>query len=460
MGFPFTVLYIGLALISVGETLPFLAPFRIMVILALIGGIATVPAILNNQEMLRLPQFPLMLGFISMLGFSRLAQGWVGGAPSAVMEFLPIAMTFFFLIFNVPDSQRIRTILIVIMTMTIFMVTSALIQYFTNPGDLVMLQRLTNQETWEVTILPRIRFRGFLADPNDFAQFVLTILPFFSLFYKKKSPFRNFILVYLPSLYMLCGIYFTRSRGALMGIATLILLLLREKIGLAAGAATSGIIAATLLIVGFAGGRALSVGGGMDRLDIWSDGLGMFKMSPIWGVGYGGFTEYSKLTAHNSYVLALAELGIVGLFLWMSLIVTSILQLQWVRKTAANIPELAEYARLAKLSQFSLYAFLVTAYFLSRTYTVTIYIVFGISMILYIRVRQWIAFQANSNLQTQPTPVTTLRTQGAVATQILEPPVQTAAYPYTPIKNWLKPSIFATIGIALSIYIAIRMRVF
>lgn len=442
MGYPFTVLYIGLALISVGETLPFLAPFRPMVLLALMSGLATVPSILGNQEMFRLPQFPLMLAFIGMLAFSRLAQGWVGGAPSAIMEFLPVAMSFYLLIFNAVDSKKIRVLLIVINTMAVFTVVAALRQFFGNRGDLVMEQRLIDMD-WNVTLIYRIRFRGFLADPNDYAQFLLSILPFFFLFYKKKSFFRNLFFSYLPSIFVLTGIFYTRSRGALMGIATLILLFLREKIGLAAGAVTSGVVAFTLLVVGYAGGRALSVGGGMDRLDIWSDGLGMFKMSPIWGVGYGAFTEYSKLTAHNSYVLAMAELGIVGLFIWMSMIICSIYQLRWVRQTAANRPELADYALLAKLTQFSVYAFLVTAYFLSRTYTVTIYILFGISMVLYVRVYQYVIY---NNL--------------AITQSGENRPENLAPIPFTPIKNWIKPSIFATIGMALSIYVAIRMRVF
>ena len=50
----------------------------------------------------------------------------------------------------------------------------------------------------------------------------------------------------------------------------------------------------------------------------------MFMQSPIWGVGFGQYTEYSALTAHNTYVLVLGELGFVGAFLfsmvvWISL---------------------------------------------------------------------------------------------------------------------------------------------
>ncbi len=454
MGFPFTVLYIGLTMISVGETLPFLAPFRVMILLALVGGLASLPAVLTNQAMMQLPQFPLMLAFIGILPFSRLAQGWLGGVPDAFMTFMPVAMSFFFLIFNATSARHIKIILATITSMSILMVTLSLNQYFGVQGDLVMQQTLINQETWEVTILPRIRFRGFLGDPNDFAQFLLTLLPFFFVFYKKRSFFKNLFICYAPCAFILTGIFYTRSRGALMGIATIVLFFLKDKIGAAAGAAMSGVLVFTLLIVGFAGGRALSVGGGMDRLDIWSDGIGMFKMSPIWGVGYGGFTEYSKLTAHNSYVLAMSELGIVGLFIWMSMIVASFLQLRWVRKTTENVPELSDYARLAKLTQFSFYAFLVTAYFLSRTYTVTIYILFGISMVLYLRVYQFVMYShaaasmpaqaVNPGKFSHPVPATTA----------IEP------IAYEPIRNWVKPGIYATIGIALSTYIAVRMRIF
>jgi O-antigen ligase len=56
------------------------------------------------------------------------------------------------------------------------------------------------------------------------------------------------------------------------------------------------------------------------RYEAWATGLDMWHGSPIYGVGPRLFGEHHYLTAHNSYVLTLAELGIVGNFLFVAII--------------------------------------------------------------------------------------------------------------------------------------------
>jgi len=46
----------------------------------------------------------------------------------------------------------------------------------------------------------------------------------------------------------------------------------------------------------------------------------MFKHSPIFGVGARQFTEHHFLTAHNSFVLTLAELGFPGMIMFVSIV--------------------------------------------------------------------------------------------------------------------------------------------
>ena len=54
------------------------------------------------------------------------------------------------------------------------------------------------------------------------------------------------------------------------------------------------------------------------RLDAWSAGLGMFRQQPFFGVGYNMFTDHNEITAHNSFVLCFAELGLFGYFIWLA----------------------------------------------------------------------------------------------------------------------------------------------
>jgi O-antigen ligase len=57
-----------------------------------------------------------------------------------------------------------------------------------------------------------------------------------------------------------------------------------------------------------------------ERLESWSAALDLFIEHPLRGVGHAMFTGHHYLTAHNSYLLAAAEMGIVGLLLFVGLL--------------------------------------------------------------------------------------------------------------------------------------------
>jgi O-antigen ligase len=59
-------------------------------------------------------------------------------------------------------------------------------------------------------------------------------------------------------------------------------------------------------------------------MEAWKTGFDLFISSPIVGVGQGQFVEHHYLTAHNSYVLALAETGFVGFILWGAVLYVSV----------------------------------------------------------------------------------------------------------------------------------------
>jgi O-antigen ligase len=139
-------------------------------------------------------------------------------------------------------------------------------------------------------------------------------------------------------------------------------------------------VAASLLLLAInaiSASRTISMAGGMDRLAIWSEGMHFFKTSPIVGIGAGGYMERNFMTAHNSYLLCAAELGIVGYFLWMSMIVVTLIQLSRVPKVVgASNPVLARWAVALRLS---LGVYLYTSFFLSRTYDLPLFLLLGMS---------------------------------------------------------------------------------
>jgi putative inorganic carbon (HCO3(-)) transporter len=154
--------------------------------------------------------------------------------------------------------------------------------------------------------------------------------------------------------------------------------------GLLRAVAASAIPIAIAFAFNFTGGRSygLQDESNAGRIDAWSAGLDMFRSQPLLGVGYGQFVEHHDHTAHNSFVLCFSELGLVGYFIWLALLVITALQLNALMRALKDSDADAGLRRWAVAIQMSFYCFLGTSLFLSRTYTVGLYILLALTVVL------------------------------------------------------------------------------
>lgn len=166
------------------------------------------------------------------------------------------------------------------------------------------------------SIEDRVRYRGELHDPNELALtlvvFGLALLIAFAAYAERGTVWLG---VTVGTLLLVGTVWLTQSRGGLVVVLIVPGVYLARRFG------ARSIVAAML-----AGGLLLAVGGRsgeraetstMLRYEAWSAGLQMWKDNPIFGVGQRQFGEHHSMTAHNSYVLAMAELGFVGLMLFL-----------------------------------------------------------------------------------------------------------------------------------------------
>jgi len=242
----------------------------------------------------------------------------------------------------------------------------------------VFMQRVENpQNPNDVTYIYRLKGQGIIDDPNDCAQFLMVILALSWLWWGQG--FLGSILVAASSVVILYGVYLTRSRGALVGLIVMFMVAGRRKMktyGFLALAAAGGLI----LIAGrFAGGRAVSLQGGADRLAIWSDALGALKTNPLFGLGYKSFADEFLHTAHNSAILVATEIGMIGLIIWVAMYVVSFDQLKQTVHPPAPLQPDPGIQRHAKALEAALVAYLTTSWFLSRAYQPTSYILLGMT---------------------------------------------------------------------------------
>jgi hypothetical protein len=173
----------------------------------------------------------------------------------------------------------------------------------------------------------RLRSVGYQNDPNDFAQILLMAVPLLFIAWRPRRVVANFLFVLVPAAVLLWCTYLTHSRGALIGLAMLCAVAARKRLGVTTSLALTSILVLGMVALNFGGGRGISPSEGADRMSAWATGLELLKNAPLFGVGFGRFTEFNDITAHNSIVLCLAELGLVGTTLWLALLVTTTMDL-------------------------------------------------------------------------------------------------------------------------------------
>jgi putative inorganic carbon (hco3(-)) transporter len=389
VGFLFTVLFAIASFLRPWELYAGLRDYRIMLVLGAFCGAAVVWDILcGATDWLRAPQTRLMAAFVAWLGISVALNGWLGGALQAWGEFSSTAFVFLFTAVTVNSFRRLRILAIAIVCSTLVLAVQGIAAYhFGYRSDVLLLSERSSQDDDDNALsadppsddgahIRRIRSVGFLNDPNDLAQALLLSLPLLTATWRRGRTAANFCLVVIPAGILLYATYLTFSRGALIALGVIVFLIAKERWGSLAGS-MAAIGLGTLALVAKVAGRGfdtseVSAGG---RIDAWSTGLQLLRQHPLAGVGYNQFLEYNDLTAHNSYVLCFAELGAIGYFLWLALIVVSALQLS--RLLGRPDADDDESFRWASAIQKSLFAFLASSFFLSRTYSLSLYILLG-----------------------------------------------------------------------------------
>lgn len=219
---------------------------------------------------------------------------------------------------------------------------------------------------------------GMLGDPNDLASYILMLFPLcYYLFF--NDPKRWLRLVYgLAMLMILVAVVYTGSRGGFVGLVVLFFLLWlfskRKVLGLFIGLAVFGAI--WFVSPAEYRERIRSITNyeqdesAMNRVEYRRAAVRMFKRNPFTGIGFKNFADFARdfgapgsQTTHNMYYMVLAELGGLGLFVFLNI---------WLRslKSAWEIAR-SQMWLLRALGMGALIGLLdlmVTGYFLSISY--------------------------------------------------------------------------------------------
>ena len=190
------------------------------------------------------------------------------------------------------------------------------------------------------------------------------------------------------------AVFLTLSRGGLVALGASLLaavFMAGRRRGVVLSLALAAVVAAVVYFGAFASlearDRILEVEGGTGRTDIWTVGWRMVEDQPLRGVGAGNFPIASihyllepgallrddfivdnPKVAHNTYLNVLAELGVVGLALFMAVIAFSL----WCAARALGVASRAGDRQLDVLARAMivvLVGLLAADFFGSRQYS-------------------------------------------------------------------------------------------
>jgi O-antigen ligase len=315
----------------------------------------------------RVPQHLLVLWFYVAVVVSQMARMRLHGALQASLEFVPTVVMYFLVVELVTTPRRVKIVFILLVHLTLALAVQGLVMHFTGTG-------FGGKEAYE----GRIQAVGIFSDPNDLALIINTVLPLVILWLFESRSILVKIYAFFVIIIFVYAIFLTASRGGLLCLGLMAILIGMRKFGKIVGVGAGLAIMAALVVLGprmntISPEEASSYG----RLEAWVVGMQLFKHSPLIGVGFGNFMEYHFRTAHNSFVLCAAELGLIGLYPWLMMIYMSLKNTRFVEKELRADGQ-KDFARYAYAAELALLLFVAGALLLSRTYHPSFFVLIGL----------------------------------------------------------------------------------
>jgi len=203
------------------------------------------------------------------------------------------------------------------------------------------------------------------------------------------------------------AVFLTLSRGGLVALgASLVaaIVVAGRRRGVVLGVAAAAVLATIIYFGAFASvearGRILELEGGTGRTDIWTVGWRMAQDQPLLGVGAGNFpvasihyllepgalmrTDFivdNPKVAHNTYLNVLAELGLVGLALFLAIVALPM----WWAARAVGFAALAgdrQLEVLARAMVVVIVGLLAADFFGSRQYSKQLWLLLSLCPVL------------------------------------------------------------------------------
>lgn len=249
-------------------------------------------------------------------------------------------------------------------------------------------------------------------DANDFALIMICSIPFAVYFMRQDGGARRRLLGLICLAMFVIGIVKSGSRGGFLGLIVVMLYVLLRYRAIPARVRLFTAIAGVLLFAAAASGKYWELIGTIlhpkedynwsaqeGRREVWKRGIGYMLSHPVLGVGVSAFpTAEGRLSevgrelaskgrgwkwsvAHNSFIETGAELGVVGLGIFIAIFVVAMRSLSRIQQTGMNAYWVApREMALAQLLIGAYVGFIAAGFFVSAEYFSYLYFLFGLTL--------------------------------------------------------------------------------
>ncbi len=302
------------------EVVPGLIGWPIYQVLILACLFLSLPCVLAQLTPASLGLRPItvcVLALLPVVFLSRLGNGDLLGAVDSGLEFFKVVVYYLLFVGLVNSPARLRQFLLCFTLFTVVMVILAVLNYqgvitLANLGPLQDQQReaLTGRDV----VFARLRSTGIFNDPNELCLILVLGMALCSYWAGERRFLALRFLWLLPLALFGCALALTQSRGGFLALLIGMLVFFYVRFGKVKSIALIA-LALPVLFWMFAGRQthvSIAEQTAHERIQLWSDGLLLFRQNPVLGIGQDQFSKAAGLVGHNSFLHCFTELGFLG----------------------------------------------------------------------------------------------------------------------------------------------------
>jgi hypothetical protein len=368
------------------EIVPGLIGLEIYLFLIVPCLLIAFPAVWEQLSVRALDGNPITVCVIALLPaviLSHMCRFHVGGAAASGWEFFKVVIYYLLFVCLVTTPERLLRFFFWLAIFASILALIAVLEY-QDWIHLPTLKTLGAMERDQVSgrdiVVRRLQATGPFHDPNDFC--VLLVVGILSAAHgltEVKSGVRRWLWLG-PLAVLFYAFSLTQSRGGFLALLGGLFAFLLARFGWRKTLGLT-VLGLPVLLIAFGGRQtelSTGTGTGQERIQIWSDGLLMFRDAPLFGVGMNEFDKLVGHVAHNSYLQAFAELGLLGgtLFVGAVYLAMSVLWRARARDREIVDPKLR---RLHPYLTGAVAGYAVGMFSLTLTYIVPTYMVLGLA---------------------------------------------------------------------------------